>query len=108
MSLPQTQLVAEPALFFVAATNDGANLDATNVIIEISIRAWDRVPFAGVSLVKPVGSSSQTADYEDLDPSSDVDLRRLADALRNLKLRDIEPNPGPSVSEYLDRDFISH
>jgi hypothetical protein len=98
MSLPQTQFAAEPALFFAVATNDGADLGATNVIIEVSIRAWDRVPFGGVSAPDPIHPPlpSPSEDFEDVD-TSDNDLRRLAYALRQLKLRDIEPNPGPTT-----------
>jgi hypothetical protein len=39
MSLPETQFVAEPAMFLAIATNDGGNLGATNVIMEVTIRA---------------------------------------------------------------------
>jgi len=41
LSLPETQNTTDPIAFWlVAASNDGANLGATNYVFEVEIKAW--------------------------------------------------------------------
>jgi hypothetical protein len=57
MSLPDIISASKYAFFLAVASNDGANLGATNVLIEVDIRAWGRDPFSSVTAVpRPLSS----------------------------------------------------
>jgi hypothetical protein len=95
MSLPDIISTLKFAFFLAVASNDGANLGALNVLIEVDIRAWGRDPFSTVGAV-PRPLSSQLDDIEIVEEEEKADLEALARALRRLKLmHDVEPNPGP-------------
>lgn len=68
------------------------------MVVEVEVRAWQRDPFSSVSAVFP--KQEEDKNQEDGDSlmsldHSDSDMRRLADALRSIKLRSVEKNPGP-------------
>jgi propanediol dehydratase large subunit len=103
MSIPDIISSLKFAFFLAVASNDGANLGATNVLIEVTVKAWDRDPFSSVSsrpaIPRPI--SSLNGSVVDLDEEEKVDLELLARALRRLKLmHDVEPNPGPGTDIY--------
>lgn len=85
----------------MAASNDGANLGATNYVFEVEIRAYQREIFSSLTVTHPPALfvsrhlSAETSEFEDL--GEKVDIERLIHALTKLKLmHDVESNPGPS------------
>jgi hypothetical protein len=57
MSLPDIIASLKFAFFLAIATNDGGNLGATNVLIEVDVRAWGRDPFSSATAIhRPISS----------------------------------------------------
>lgn len=125
MSLPDTIATPRPAFYLAIASNDGANLGATNVLIEVSVRAFDRDPFSSVSIPSHLstnvkwthrlneGSNDLSSPDCLQDEAEKSDLEILAGALRRIKLmHDVESNPGPedgTSDQLVDRfNFRTH
>jgi hypothetical protein len=124
-----SQATATAGYFCAAAYSVGSGSLAFT--IEIICDFYERQPFSSISALFPVQRSvsdqvnapvrpakmvpgardaswlqspRQTATDEllsDMEIVSDLDLERLASAVRAILLRDIEPNPGPSDILYL-------
>jgi len=65
-------------MWLVAASNDGGNLGATNVLIEVEVKAWLRDPFSGLAITKaPTVELSFEEVVADPTKVSSIDLERL-------------------------------
>lgn len=69
------------------------------VSVEVEVKCYERNPFSTITVMKsPVLEDGEVSILDE----TKVDERDLALALRLIRLRDIESNPGPTSSVSLD------